>query len=413
VRQVVVTGVGLVSPIGADVETFWQSVIEGRHGIRRVTRFDVDSFACQLGGEVTDCTYEERIDPRKLRGSTHATQLALAAAELALDDARLQPTAAYEPDRTAVTLGTALGGFRDGEKQFAILLERGARRVNPFMVNGSPYHASGGEIAAAVGAQGPQTTFSSGCPSALQAISYGASLVATDETDLCLAGGTESPLSPLVFTGMGRTMQLATLNDEPERASRPFDREHCGMVLSEGACFLVLEPLDRALARGARPYAEVLGGASSCDASGLYGFDESGGNGARTIQRLLKRHELAPEDVDYVCSHANSAVAFDRKETFVLHKAFGECAADLPVSSIKGVLGHPFGAAGAFQAATSALTLQRQLIPATHNLEDPDPECRLNHVQGEARAAHVRTALITSYGYGGANSYLLLAAARS
>jgi 3-oxoacyl-[acyl-carrier-protein] synthase II len=355
----------LVSPIGADVETFWQSVIEGRHGIRRVTRFDVDSFACQLGGEVTDCTYEERIDPRKLRGSTHATQLALAAAELALDDARLQPTAAYEPDRTAVTLGTALGGFRDGEKQFAILLERGARRVNPFMVNGSPYHASGGEIAAAVGAQGPQTTFSSGCPSALQAISYGASLVATDETDLCLAGGTESPLSPLVFTGMGRTMQLATLNDEPERASRPFDREHCGMVLSEGACFLVLEPLDRALARGARPYAEVLGGASSCDASGLYGFE------------------------------------------------FGECAADLPVSSIKGVLGHPFGAAGAFQAATSALTLQRQLIPATHNLEDPCPECRLNHVQGEARAAHVRTALITSYGYGGANSYLLLAAARS
>jgi 3-oxoacyl-[acyl-carrier-protein] synthase II len=409
----VVTGIGLVSPIGADLETFWQSVLEGRHGIRRVTRFDVDSYACQLGGEVVDRAYEQRLDPRKLRGSTHATQLALAAVDFALDDARLQPRAVYEPDRTAVTLGTALGGFRDGEKQFAVLLERGARRVNPFMVNGSPYHACGSEVAAAIGAQGPQTTFSSGCTSALQAISYGASLVAGDETDLCLAGGTESPLSPLVFTGMGRTMQLATLNDEPERASRPFDREHCGMVLSEGACFLVLEPLDKAVARGARVYAEVLGGASSCDASGLYGFDESGSNGARTIRRLLKRHELAPEDVDYVCSHANSAVAFDRKEAFVLHKAFEDRAAEMPVSSIKGVLGHPFGAAGAFQTATAALTLQQHLIPATHNLEDPDPECRLNHVQGEARAADVRRALVTSYGYGGANSYLLLAEARS
>jgi len=234
--------------------------------------------------------------------------------------------------------------------------------------------------------------------------------VANDEVDMCLAGGTESPLIPMVVAGMGRTQELSTLNDDPPRASRPFDRDHAGLVLSEGSCILVLEAEEHAQRRGATPYVRVLAGATSSDGNGLYDFAPSGEPGARAIHRLLQRLGLAATDVDYVCAHANSSPAFDRKETTVIKRAFGECAARLPVSSIKGVIGHPFGASGAFQVAATAMAIRHQLIPPTHNLENPDVECDLDYVPGAARRVQVRRALVTSYGYGGLNSYLLLAA---
>ena len=307
-----------------------------------------------------------------------------------------------------MTLGTALGGWREAEQQHSILLERGARRVNPFIANGTPNYAPAAEVASAAGATGAQLTFSSGCPASLQAISHAASLIASNELDICLAGGTESPLIPMVIAGMGRTQELSTLNDDPGHASCPFDRSHAGLVLSEGSCILILEELVHAERRGARLYAEILGGASSCDAAGLYAFDPSGEAGARAIFRALDRSGLSAIDIDYVCAHANSSPAFDRKETVVLKKAFGECAARLAVSSIKGVLGHPFGASGSFQVAAAALALQKQTIPPTHNLQVPDPQCDLDYVPQKPRSAPLRTALVTSYGYGGVNSYLVL-----
>ncbi len=408
VRRVLVTGIGLIGPTGNGLPAFWSSLLDGRSGIGRITRFDPTTYPCQIGGEVQDGSYEQLLDPRKLRTTTHTTQLGLAATELALRDARLTPQN-NDAERLGVSMGTALGGWREAEQQHSILLERGVRRVNPFVANGTPNHATATEIASAVGARGGLVTFSTGCPASLQAISHGVALVASGELEICLAGGAESPLIPMVVAGMGRTQELSSLNDDPEHASRPFDRAHNGLVLSEGSCILVLESAEHAVQRGVTPYVELLGTASSCDASGLYGFDPTGAPAAGAIHRALNRSGLSVADIDYVCAHANSSPAFDRKETLVINKAFGEWAARLPVSSIKGVLGHPFGASGAFQVAAAALAIRNQLIPPTHNLEVPDPECNLDYVPGEARAARVRRALVTSYGYGGANAYLVLA----
>jgi 3-oxoacyl-[acyl-carrier-protein] synthase II len=409
VRPVLITGIGLIGPTGNTPPAFWHSLLEGRSGIGRITRFDPTSYACQVGGEVRDISYEELLDPRKLRTTTHVTQMALAATELALRDARLASDH-YAPDLIGVCIGTALGGWREAEQQHSILIERGARRVNPFIANGTPNHAAGAEVASAVGVQGPQVTFSTGCPASLQAITYGAALVANGDVDVCLAGGSESPLIPMVIAGMGRTLELSTLNDDPQRASRPFDRDHAGLVLSEGSCILVLEAAEHAERRGAAPYSRVLGGTTSSDGNGLFELAPSGEPGARAIHRLLDRFALTAMDVDYVCAHANSSPGFDRKETAVLKRAFGECAARIPVSSIKGILGHPFGASGAFQVAATALAIRHQLVPPTHNLTVPDPECDLDYVPGAPRAARIRRALVSSYGYGGLNAYLMLAA---
>ncbi|HVO25557.1 MAG TPA: beta-ketoacyl-[acyl-carrier-protein] synthase family protein [Candidatus Margulisiibacteriota bacterium] len=410
-RRVVISGIGLVSPTGNATQVFWQSLLDGRSAIRRITRFDPTSYACQIGAEVTDRGYEELLDPRKLRTTTHVTQLGLAAAELALRDAGLAAKGC-PPDTVGVVLGTALGGWREAEQQHSILIERGIRRVNPFIANGTPNHATAAEVATAVGAGGPHVTFSSGCPASTQAIGHAAALVASGDLEWCVAGGTESPLIPMVVAGMGRTQELSTSNDDPEHASRPFDRAHNGLVLGEGSCVFILEAAERALRRGVQPYAEVRGAASSCDASGLYGVDPTGEPGAQAIHRALQRSDLTVADIDYVCAHANSSPTFDRKETLVINKAFGEWAARLPVSSIKGVIGHPFGAAGAFQVAAASLAIRHQLIPPTHNLEVPDPECNLDCVPRDPRPARVRNVLVTSYGYGGLNTYLVLAEPR-
>lgn len=411
-RQVLISGIGLVGPTGIGVPSFWGSLLAGPSGLGRITRFDPTAYACQVGGEVRDRSYEELLNPRTLRTTTHVTQLALAATELALRDAQLTPSW-EEPELVGVSIGTALGGWREAEQQHGILMERGARRVNPFIANASPNHAIGAEVAGAVAARGAHMTVSTGCPASLQAIAHAAALIAAGELDVCLAGGAESPLIPTVISGMSRTQELSTYNDEPERASCPFDRRHAGMVLSEGSCILVLEAAEHAARRGARAYARLAGSACSCDGYGLYHFDASGEAGARAIVRALTRSGLSAADVDYVCAHANSSPVFDRKETTVLKKAFGEWAARLAVSSIKAVIGHPFGASGAFQVAATALAIREQLIPPTHNLEVPAPECDLDYVPGLARSTRIRTALVTSYGYGGVNAYLLLSDCRA
>jgi len=409
VDRAVITGIGLVGPTGFDVRGFWDSILSGPACVRRITRFDPSSYTSQIAAEVPDRSYEELIDPRKIRTTTHVTRMALAASEFALRDARLS-TSWDDPGRVGVIAGTSLGGWIEAEQQHSVLLERGARRVNPFIANGTPNHVAGAEVAGAIGARGPQATYSSGCVSSLQAIGHAAMLISMGEVDVCLAGGFESPIAPLIMAGMGRTQELSTRNDDPQHASRPFDAEHAGVVLSEGSCFVVLEAAARASARGIDPYAAVLGAATSCDGAGLFGVDQSGEAGASAIRRLLDRGGLAAGDVDYVCSHANSSPTFDRKETRVMKAAFGDHARRLSISSIKGIIGHPFGASGAFQTAAAALAIRHQTMPPTHNLVTPAPECDLDYVPGEPRRGAVRTALVTSYGYGGLNSYLLLAA---
>ncbi len=405
-RRAVITGIGLIGPTGVGHVPFWDAVRAGRSAIGPLRRFDPSLTPCRVAGEVDDEWLAERVDPRKRRTTTRASQLALVAADLAMSDGRL-PQSLVLPEAFGVMVGTALGGWADGEQQAAILLERGARRVNPFIAAGAPNHGPGVEVAAAVGAQGPQCTFSTGCPSSLQAIAHGAALIESGIVDSCLVGGTEAPLSPVAFAGLTRTNELAT-GDDPARASRPFDGAHAGMVLSEGSAFLLLESSEQARGRGARIYATVLSGAFSCDAQGMYGAEASGNAAANAIRRLLTTTDTRPDDLDYICAHANSSPLFDRKEITVLTAALGEFLPGIPISSIKGVLGHPFGASGAFQAAAAALAISDGLIPPTANLDTPAPECRARHVQGSALTAALRRVLLTSYGYGGVNGYLLL-----
>lgn len=406
-RRVAVTGFGIVSPAGTGLDPLWQAVVDARPLFKPVSRFDTFSYACTVAGEIDDSVVDELVHPKKRRNTTRITRLSLAAAQLALHHARF-PDHLYAPERRGVFVGTALGGWNEGFQQSVMLHERGARRVNPFVANSAPNHTPGVEIAAATGSRGPQLTFSNGCPAGLAAIAYGADLIASGELDSCIAGGAECPVTPLVFAGMGRTNELSTVCDPPARASRPFDASHCGMVLSEGACFLVLEDAERAAERGATVYAEILGYAASCDAVGLYETDPEGGVAAASLSAALARSGITSTDIDWLCSHANSSPAFDRKEATVLHRALGEAVAAIPVSSIKGVLGHPFAASGAFQTAIVARALGASRIPPTANLEDPDPECRLNHVVGGPLERRLRHAVVSSYGYGGLNAYLVV-----
>ena len=407
-RRVLITGIGVIAPSGLGHVRFWDALIEGWPLIGYVSRFDTSGYGCRIGGEVSDELLEGAVDPRVQRTASHASRLALVAAAESIRDARLA-LGQYAPESIGVCVGTALGGWRDGEQQYGVLLERGAKRVNPFLVAGAGNHGPGAEVASALGAQGPQFTFSSGCPSSLQAIGHAAQLIAGGTIDICLAGGTESPLSPMIFAALTRTQELSTNTDDPPHASRPFDVQHDGMVLTEGSCFLVLESEESATRRSAHVYAEILGSTSSCDARGLYGLDPDGAAGGRAIHNLLRACDLTPTHLDYVCAHANGSPAFDRKESLVLKRALGEFAARIPVSSIKGVLGHPFGAAGAFQVAASALALEHQTIPPTCNLTLSDPQCDLDYVAVTARRQPIGSALITSYGYGGVNAYLVVA----
>jgi len=405
--RAVVTGIGVVGPTGLDKEDFWRALIEQRSAIGRVTRFDASAYSCRIAGEVRDDKFENDLDPRKLRTTNLVTRFALAAAAFALKDAKLCLDL-YDPEERGVVVGTAMAGWRDAEQQYGILLERGAARVNPFIAAGSGSHTPGVEVAAAVGAQGAQVTFATGCPASLQAISHGARLIRDREISMCLVGGTEAPISALVFAGLTRTRELSVRNEEPARASRPFDRDHAGMVLSEGACFLLLEAEDRAIARDAHIYASVLGSGESCDARGLYQADQLGDVAARAAHSALLRSGITPGDLDYICAHANSLPAFDQKEARVVQRAFGEQGGRIPVSSIKAVLGHPFGASGAFQAAATCLALDRSTLPPNTNLEDVDPSCNLNLLGARPRSCYIRNALVTSYGYGGVNAYLVL-----
>lgn len=409
-RSAAITGIGLVAPTGAGHGPFWAAVTAARPCLHRLRRFDPTGLACQIAGEVDDDCYADLVDPRKVRTTTRASRLALAASALALSDARL-PAHAIPPQAFGVTVGTALGGWADAEQQVAVALERGTRRVNPFIVAGSGHHGPGIEVASAVQAQGPQATFASGCPSSLQAVAYAAQLIASGAVEACLAGGVETPLSPIGFASLCRTNELSSECDAPARASRPFDVAHSGMVLSEGSCFLMLEELAQARRRGATVYATVLGAAQSCDAQGLYAVETSGRIAATALRQLLERVQIGPRDIDYICAHANAAPAFDRKEIRVLSEAFGEFLPTIAISSIKGVLGHPFGAAGAFQTAAAALAIATGTIPPTANLDVPADDCQARHVIGPSLRTVVRRALITSYGYGGVNASLLLGSA--
>jgi 3-oxoacyl-[acyl-carrier-protein] synthase II len=395
--------------MGEGVSALWDGLVAGRSGVAAVPRLS-DQLPVRFAAEAPEAPDVGDVPPKELRRLDRAIVLALAAAREALGQAGFADGSAAggaDPDRFGVAIGTGIGGVDTILKNHKIMLERGPRRITPFFIPMTLANMAGGYVAIQHGLRGPNLCHVTACASGAHAIGESMHIIARGDADLMLAGGTEAAILDLVVAGFANMQALSRRGDEPERASRPFDRERDGFVLGEGSAQLVLEREDHARARGATILAYLDGAAASADASHLAAPDADAGGAVRCMEAVLRSAGRAPADVGYVNAHATSTPAGDVVEAVSLRKVFGSHLDSLPVSSTKGATGHLLGAAGAIEALVCVKALETGTLPETLNLEDPDPECPLDHVQGKPRPAQVRVALSNSFGFGGVNAALL------
>jgi 3-oxoacyl-[acyl-carrier-protein] synthase II len=399
-RRVVVTGIGPVTPVGTGVDAFWDGLTSGRNGIRRITRFATDDLPVTLAGEVPDFDPSAWLDAKEVRRTDRFTQFAIAAVTLAMEDAgHPEPSA----ERAGVVFSTGIGGIETLLAQHSVMLERGPGRVSPLMVPMLMANAPAGHIAMQYGFTGPNLCTISACASSNHALGEAMRLVRDGYVDLCIAGGSESATLPLTVAAFSQ-MTALTRNPDPETASRPFDAERDGFVLSEGACALVLESEEHARARGARIYCEIAGYGASADAYHITAPDPKGSGAALAMRRALEDAGEDPTAVTYVNAHGTSTPLNDASETLAIKAVLGEHARRVAVSSTKSMTGHLLGAAGAVEGAACALAIANGVVPPTIHYEHPDPECDLDYVPNEARELQVRLALSNSFGFGGQNA---------
>jgi len=407
-RRVVVTGLGAVSPLGNDVEALWEGACEGRSGIGRITRFDPSSFASQIAGEARTFSPEVCFDRKEIRKTDRFAQFGMAAALEAVSDSGLD-LERVRRERVGVLIGSGVGGLETLEQQHSILLERGPSRISPYFITMMIINMVSGLVSIRLGVRGPNAATVTACASAGQALGDAFKIVQRGNADVMLAGGAEAPVTPMAVGGFSSMRALSTRNDEPERASRPFDRDRDGFVVAEGAGIAVLEALDHAQARGARIYAEMVGYGLTGDGYHVTAPSPGGEGGARSMIMAMEDGGLRPADVDYVNAHGTSTELNDKLETCSIKTALGEHARRVAVSSTKSVVGHLLGGAGGVEFAVTVLAVHRSMIPPTANLENPDPECDLDFVPGrKARKATIRAALKNSFGFGGHNVTLAL-----
>lgn len=404
--RIVVTGIGMLTPLGVNRETTWSSLLEGRSGVGRITRFDASAFPCRIAGELTGFDPRVFMNAKEANRTDPCIQYALAAALMAREDAGL-PAAGVSPERTGVLVGSGRGGVSTTETNMAALLQRGPRAVSAFYTPMSLVNMASAYISMKTGAKGPCLDVSTACATGTHALGEAMKIIQRGDADVMLAGGSEASLTPLILAGFCQAKALSLRNCEPEKASRPFDRERDGFVLAEGATVLVLEERGHAEKRNARIYAELAGYGLTSDAFHYARPDEHGDGSARAMTLALKDAGMRPEDVDYVNAHGTGTQSNDRIETLALKKAFGPHARKIAVSSSKSMLGHMLGAAGAAEAAITALALRDGMVPPTINLEYPDPGCDLDYVPHKARRIAVRAALSNSLGFGGVNGALV------
>ena len=404
-RRVVITGLGALTPLGLDVESTWEGLIEGRSGIGRVTAFDASEFEQPIAGELKGFDPERYVDAKLLRRIDRSSVLAMAASKQAVHDAQLD-LERQEPGSVGIVLGTGIGGAYMLIENQLLMDERGPRRVSPFLIPNALPDTASGLVAIALGAGGPNMAVTAACATGGAAVGEGAELIRRGEAEVMLAGGFEAPLRPLYYAGFVAMRALAS-HDDPSQASRPFDADRNGFVISEGAGVLVLEELEHALARDAHIYAEWKGAATASDAHDMVASADDGRGIARAMRQAFERSGVARDEVDYVNAHGTGTPMNDRVETRALRDVFGAHADRLAVSSTKSMLGHMMGGAGAVEAVVTALACDRQLAPPTINYRTPDPECDLDYVPNEARALTVRHAMSTSVGLGGHNSVLI------
>ncbi len=405
-RRVVVTGLGLVTPLGNDVPSTWAALIAGRSGVDYITRFDTTGFETKIAAEVKGFDPGQYLDRKDLRRMDSFTHFAIAAAVQALTDAGLTITP-ENCDQIGVVVGSGIGGIETLSAQFKVLHERGPSRLSPFLSTMMLANMAAGQIAILTGLRGPNFCTVSACASGAHAIGEAFHIIRRGEAVAMLAGGSEAPIVPIGIGTFNSMRALSTRNDPPQKASRPFDALRDGFVVGEGAGMLVLEDADHARARGARIYAELAGYAATADAFHVTAPPEGGAGAALAMRRALAVAGLQPSEIDYINAHGTSTPLNDRAETEAIKAVFGEHAYRLAVSSTKSMTGHLLGAAGAVEAVFTVLTLVHGIIPPTINLEQPDPACDLDYVPNVARRATVRAALSNSFGFGGQNACLV------
>jgi 3-oxoacyl-[acyl-carrier-protein] synthase II len=410
-RRVVVTGIGLLTPCGLTSRETWSALLEGRSGIGPITRFDTKDFSCRIAGEVRGFNAEDYLDRKEVRRMDAFIHYAMAASEMALKDSGLTVTPEIG-ERVGVLIGSGIGGIELLTRQQNVLQTSGPRRVSPFLIPGMIINLASGMVSIRYGAKGPNSSIVTACATGSHAIGDSMRLIQRDEADVMIAGGTEAPIVPLAVSGFASMKALSMRNDEPQRASRPFDAGRDGFVIAEGAGILVLEELDFARRRGARIYAEIAGYGLSGDAYHISAPSENGEGAVRVMRACLRDAGLPPEAVDYVNAHGTSTLAGDRIESLAIRTVFGEHAGRLAVSSTKSMTGHLLGAAGGLETAVACLAVSEDVVPPTINLETPDPACDLDFVPNKARKMTVNAALNNSFGFGGTNAALLLTKVR-
>ena len=405
--RVVVTGLGVVSSLGLDVESFWGNILAGRNGISRVTRFDVTDYPCKIGAEIADFDAAKLMDPKEVRRNDRYTHFGFVAAKAAAADAGLNP-AAEDSDRMGVIIGSGIGGMHTYEQQLRVLWERGPRKVSPFTIPSLISNMCSGLVAIEFGARGPNYSVVSACASSAHAIGEAFNAMRRGEADVMIVGGSEATITPFSYAAFCSMKAMSTRNDQPEKACRPFDRDRDGFVMGEGAGILVLETLAHAQSRGARIYCEVAGYAASCDAFHITQPDPQGRGLSLAMKRAMAVAGVRPDEIDYINAHGTSTVYNDKFETLAIKQVFGAHVRQLMVSSTKSMTGHLLGAAGGVEALICAKALQTGEVPPTINYEHPDPECDLDYVPNVKRSAPLRVVLSNNLGFGGQNATLVL-----
>jgi 3-oxoacyl-[acyl-carrier-protein] synthase II len=405
-RRVVVTGIGLVTPLGNDVTSTWRGLCEGQSAVRRIEAFDPSDLEVQIAAEVRGFDPAPYMDRKEVRRNDRFVHYAMAVTTQALRDAEFDITPENRDD-VGVIIGSGIGGLQACQEQFRSLFERGPDRISPFFITMFITDIAAGYVSMAIGARGPNFATVSACATGANAIGEAAEMIRRGDAIAMVAGGSEAAVMPLSMSAFGNMHALSRRNDDPTHASRPFDAERDGFVMGEGAGVLILEDREHAMARGARIYAELAGYASTADAYHVTEPAPGGSGLARAIKRALVKSELAPEDVDYINAHGTGTPYNDKNETAAIKSAFGEHAYRVGVSSTKSMIGHTLGAAGGIEAAITALAVQNGIMPPTINLTQSDPECDLDYVPNEARASTVNVALSNSMGFGGHNAVLV------
>ncbi|TDF98259.1 beta-ketoacyl-ACP synthase II [Paenibacillus piri] len=405
-QRVVITGLGVMTSLGHDLETFWGNMMAGKSGVGMIELFDVSEYPTRIAAEIKDFNPEQFIDRKEARRMDRFVQFATAASLLALKDANLDVKEDTDPERVGVSVGSGIGGLSTWEEQHKILLEKGPKRVSPFFIPMMIANMGSGQISMITGAKGPNSTAVTACATGTHSIGDSYKMIERGDADVMICGGAEATISPTGVAGFCALRAMSTRNEEPARASRPFDTDRDGFVMGEGSGILILESLEHARKRGARIYGEVIGYGMSGDAYHMTDPDPDGA--ARCMAKAIKDAGISPDTIDYINAHGTSTPVGDRSETIAIKQALGDHAFKVAVSSTKSMTGHLLGAAGGVEALICALALKHGYIPPTINLENQDPECDLDYVPNQARQADLNVVMSNSFGFGGHNATIIL-----